>query len=163
MSKLIQITTDEWDEIGDPYLIAIIPFGFNELEENYPVVFDSYENEGLGEARGALVKVGQFKYFLECHPGGPEIATKVAVHVRSIEPNSKVALNNMIQFLGLKRSELVWEAATLGEAEWILTRLDDNGNEIEMRRFQNEVSANWVKIQYETKGHKQSYFVQNAT
>lgn len=47
----------------------------------------------------------------------------------------------------------------LCEPEWILFRIDDNGNQIEMSRFRNHENAERIMKEYEAKGHKQAYFV----
>ncbi len=46
--------------------------------------------------------------------------------------------------------------------EWMLFRIDDNGNETEMERFRDRLSAERVMRAYEAKGHKQAYFVRKA-
>lgn len=42
---------------------------------------------------------------------------------------------------------------------WVLVRLDDNGNEVEMFRFHHERDAIATQRVYEARGHKQAYFV----
>ncbi|NQZ11657.1 MAG: hypothetical protein HRT35_31285 [Algicola sp.] len=55
--------------------------------------------------------------------------------------------------------DLPWSNEYLGPAKWQLTRVDDNDNETEMKRFLNEVSARWVRDDYEERGHKQDYYI----
>ena len=42
---------------------------------------------------------------------------------------------------------------------WLLYRIDDNGNEVAMRRFANRADAEAVMRDYEARGHKQAYLV----
>ncbi|WP_455232037.1 hypothetical protein [Geopseudomonas aromaticivorans] len=42
---------------------------------------------------------------------------------------------------------------------WVLYRLDDNGNEVEMRRFASREVAEAVMRDYDARGHKQAYLV----
>lgn len=46
-----------------------------------------------------------------------------------------------------------------GESVWVLYRIDDNGNELEMRRFPERAGAERTMREYEARGHKQAYLV----
>ncbi|GAB3371695.1 hypothetical protein GCM10027514_05490 [Azotobacter armeniacus] len=46
-----------------------------------------------------------------------------------------------------------------GSGHWILYRIDDNGNEVEMRRFAERAEAEALMREYEQRGHKQAYLV----
>lgn len=50
-------------------------------------------------------------------------------------------------------------AATTHERCWVLYRIDDNGNEVEMRRFASRAAAEAAMREYEARGHKQAYLV----
>lgn len=43
---------------------------------------------------------------------------------------------------------------------WRLMRLDDNGNEFEMARFDDKAEAERVRASFEARGHKQMYYLQ---
>lgn len=45
------------------------------------------------------------------------------------------------------------------ESAWVLYRIDDNGNELEMRRFPERAAAERTMRDYEARGHKQAYLV----
>jgi len=45
---------------------------------------------------------------------------------------------------------------------WVLYRIDDNGNEVEMRRFAERAEAEALMREYERRGHKQAYLVRAA-
>lgn len=42
---------------------------------------------------------------------------------------------------------------------WVLYRIDDNGNEVEMRRFATRDEAEAAMRAFELRGHKQAYLV----
>ncbi|MCM2329865.1 hypothetical protein SAMN05216229_101303 [Geopseudomonas sagittaria] len=42
---------------------------------------------------------------------------------------------------------------------WLLYRIDDNGNEVAMRRFAKRADAEAAMRDYEARGHKQAYLV----
>ena len=44
--------------------------------------------------------------------------------------------------------------------QWRLMRQDDNSNEIEMATFTNHVDAKFAQLEYEKRGHKQIYWVE---
>lgn len=44
-------------------------------------------------------------------------------------------------------------------AVWVLYRIDDNGNELEMHRFSERADAERAMREYESRGHKQAYLV----
>ena len=42
---------------------------------------------------------------------------------------------------------------------WLLYRIDDNGNEVAMRRFASRAAAEAAMRAFEARGHKQAYLV----
>ncbi|WP_349572595.1 hypothetical protein [Azotobacter salinestris] len=46
-----------------------------------------------------------------------------------------------------------------GGGRWLLYRIDDNGNEVEMRRFAERAEAEALMNEYQRRGHKQAYLV----
>ena len=161
LNEIVQIKKEEWGEIADPLCIAVLPLVPSEFEEQFSVVFESKIENGLGEILSAVVHVNEVKYWLESCPQGGGVLPNVQVYILSNEPNSLNALKNIIDTLGIDRSDLKWEQENLGKAHWVLYRVDDNGNEIEMYRFNTKLSAEHVKGVYESRGHKQAYIVSN--
>lgn len=45
---------------------------------------------------------------------------------------------------------------------WILKRLDDNGNEVDVKRFPTREEAEAARGELEARGHKQTYWVEEA-
>ena len=46
-----------------------------------------------------------------------------------------------------------------GPPAWLLYRIDDNGNEVAMRRFASRAAAEAAMRAFEARGHKQAYLV----
>lgn len=55
-------------------------------------------------------------------------------------------------------NSILKETVTMG-VQYILTRLDDNNNEIEMNRFTDKQTALAQKHEFTRRGHKQHYYV----
>jgi hypothetical protein len=159
MRTLRQINKKDWGEIGDPEYLCTLPLYPADLKIHLNIDFFEFDDDGLGLCQSSVLEIDEIKYWLEAHPEGPEIAQYLSVMVRSFEPDSEHALFVLLETIKLKRSDLIWENEGLGPAQWVLTRLDDNGNNFEVQKFLNERSANWVKQKYENRGHKQSYFI----
>jgi hypothetical protein len=109
------------------------------------------------------LQIDNSQYWVSSHPQGPDIAHYMAVEVPSIEINTEVALTKLLSELQISKEELKHCSDDLGPAKWVLYRIDDNANKIEMFRFQNELFANNVRKRYQQKGHKQTYVVTKAT
>ena len=158
-----QIPETEWGEVAAPIDLAVLPLYPDEFAQKYGIHFFEFDDDGLGVALGAFVKIANTPYFLTAHPQGPTEAHYVEVSSRSYERNTAKALEIFLAETGITESELRWRGNNLGEATWILYRMDDYGNEAEMFRFHHEHLAEWVRKRYEAKGHKQVYSLRNIT
>ena len=163
MGNIRQITEKEWDEIAVPEYIALLPLDASEFEEIYGFSPLEYVEDGLGPTKAFILQVEDSKYWLRSHPDAGDLASKLSIEVRSFEPDTEVALVKLLDALQLDKESLVHCQEYLGPAQWILYRIDDNGNEVEMNRFHRELSANGIKSIYEKRGHKQAYFVTKST
>jgi hypothetical protein len=56
-----------------------------------------------------------------------------------------------------------WVLEEIDRPQWVLTRQDDNGFEVEMFRFHKESDAKRVAKKYQDRGHKQLYMVYKIT
>ena len=157
-----QLTVSDWNEMASPFHLCVIPFERKELEEKYRLIFFEYEEEGLGEMCACIVEVKGIHYRLYS-PIFQTPDNHLMVQIRSYEADSRVALDVLMEELEFNSTDLDWVAEALGPARWILTRLDDNDNEIEMFRFLENESARWVQKKYTEKGHKQSYYVKKIS
>jgi len=45
-------------------------------------------------------------------------------------------------------------------AKWALWRQDDNGNKFHIKDFENESEADSKALEFEARGHKQTYWVE---
>ena len=157
-----QVSETQWNEIASPICLAIVPFLPGELTEKLGISFSSTHENGLGECLYAFVEINGVISILKAFPEGPYEAQRVSVWVRSFEVNWEPVFTGLREW-GIEFEDLLFIQKDLKPAQWLLLRLDDNSNEIEMFRFVDEYSAKFVQAQYETKGHKQTYLVrQNA-
>lgn len=139
------------------------------FEKNYSIRFVIKEEEGLGDIYAAFIVVADVHYWLMAPvvdmdyfdqlSEGAKRDINVSVYIKSDEKDSSLALKYLLQALSIPKERLLEINDHLGPALWTLSRLDDNGNHLEMRRFLSKESALSVKRYYEKKGHKQSYFV----
>ena len=163
MNSIVQIDEKDWEEIAASVYIAVLPFSADELEQKYGLKAFEYEDDGLGRVKTCIIQIENTKYWLSSYLDGPDIARFVVVEVQSFEPDTRVALTQLLDALDIHEKSLVHCQDDLGPAKWILYRVDDNGNETEMYRFHQQESAVWVGKKYEKKGHKQLYLVTKAT
>jgi hypothetical protein len=89
--------------------------------------------------------------FYEVHANATELA-HIAFHLG-------VALPAMTVWIDDRDHPI----ADLGPDRFVAMRRDDNGNEIEMRRFTSRCEADAFVRDFETRGHKQGYWVVEAS
>jgi len=130
------------------------------LKDDYEFGIFVYDEDGLRKMEAVVIDIDGTLYWLR-HPEGQD-PIKTIVEVLSYEPNLDIALEKLVSQFSVSKTELPWVAEKLGKAKWSLSKLDGNGNEIEMYRFHDAQRAKLVQEYYEEKGHKQIYFVKNA-
>ena len=157
---MIQVNEKEWNENAYPVYLCVIPFTRKELEKKFGLTFFEYNEEGLGELCACVVKINKILFWLGAPVGNESLYLNALSRCR--EKDSELALKELLNDLDINKNDLEWHNNNLGPARWVLSRLDDNNNEVEMLRFQDKDCANWVKKKYEEKGHKQSYFVKHV-
>ena len=174
-----QISESDWNEICHPMYLCTLNYYPLDIKERYNLEFFEYIEDGLGLLCASIIKIKDTLYWLFANvdeSGETQLiaddprsqmdnreAIKVTVKIRSFERDSKVALDLLCTALSLSEDHLYIKSNNLGSAKWQLTRLDDNGNEIEMYRFLENSCARFIQKQYEKKGHKQSYYVREIT
>lgn len=159
MKTIEQLDEADWDEIAGPEPIAVLPLSPDDLLKSSGIEFVEFDDDGMGLCQRAGIKIDDTIFALFTHPERFEGKACLTVETRSFEKDSEKALSLLLEVLNIQRDELLWEREDLGPTKWALNRIDDNGNEFEMYRFQNEHSANWMRMKYEKRGHKQTYFV----
>ncbi len=162
MKTIEQLDESEWDEIAGPDAIAILPLSPEDLLKSDGIEFVEFDDDGMGLCQRAGIKIDGTIFALFTHPERFKDKAWLTVETRSFEKDSEKALSLLLEALKIQRNELLWEREDLGPAKWVVNRIDDNGNEFEMYRFQNEHSANWIRMKYEKRGHKQTYFVKKV-
>ena len=71
-------------------------------------------------------------------------------------------LFHLLSHLGLSREDWSWwepDPGRDGPPDWQVRRLDDNGNEYEVRRVSSRCEAESIAAELEARGHKQTYWV----
>lgn len=156
-----QITEKEWPETASPYQLCTLRVNLPQLASDFGFKLTSYSEHGLGKLEFCIVRIDDINYLLSSPHAQQGFGT--SVQIQSFEPDSRKALNKLLNELKLSESELLWKTDYLGPAKWALYRLDDNNNEALIEVFLSKSSAKFVAEQYEIKGHKQCYFVRELT
>ena len=159
--RIESLSKFEWKEVAAPFSLCTAKFDallFQEVFDLKPLI---YWEDGLGECTAFLFTIQNSQYWVRSFLEYNDQRLFIYVDVPSIEPDSQIAYDKLVKELNLKDVE--WVNESLGPASWILTRIDDNGNEIEMQRFLNEISAKHIQRKYEERGHKQAYYVREKT
>ena len=139
-----------------------MPCTTHEFEQSWGIQFSEDNEPGLGLCRYAVLRIGGTMYLAMAHPGGPPGAERMALQVVESSDDTRRDLDIALAQLGVAETDLLWVQPYLGSPRWQLWRVDDNGNEFEVARFQSESYAKWIRSKYEAKGHKQFYFVRAA-
>ena len=154
-----RIAEAEWKEVAEPIVLCKLPFTPDEFTQRYDVTFNDSLEDGTGLRRYVLVEISNRKFYLQAYPEAPKDCHQLTACTLSYDPDPTESLRVLASALGLREADLPWVSDQLEKAKWKLTRLDDNGNEIEMYRFMRKSDAEWARRNYEAKGHKQSYFI----
>ncbi|WP_144394243.1 hypothetical protein [Pleionea sediminis] len=161
--QLIQIDSNEWNEISSSVLLCVIQCSVQELEEKYDLNFNEYVEDGLGTCFSCYVKINECFYsFLDCFSKESK-DIGVSVYIRSFESNPESCLNLLYSAMDISSNDLTDVKDNLSKPSWLVYRVDDNGNEIDMQCFLEEHSALAYAKGFELKKHNQSYFVRNIS
>ncbi len=161
-TSLKKVSPEEWSPKRelDQLPLLELPFSIEEVQQKLSITLDRYPVDGLGEFLGAAFKLDT-QYLLI---NGPiEYAgTNAIVEMLGNEPKPKTLLTNLCNVFDLDKDDLPWVTELLSSPAFIVLRLDDNGNEVEMQRFHREGTASYYAQKYEERGHKQTYTVKKA-
>ena len=163
MNKMVQIKESQWNEQAKPVTICVLPYYPSDLSKKYKIVFDEYEDNGLGLCQYAVIEIDSRKFWLRSYPNGSDMARFITAEVLSYDLNPDESCSILCEYLKISSDQLLWRRNDLCPAKWILVRIDDNGNEFEMYRFMEKDSAEWVMKKYDSKGHKQKYLIKEGT
>ena len=153
-----KLRKEDWKEVYIPIPLASLKVPIREFCSIHDLDVFSYDEEGLGRLAATVFDVdGTVVWLCGADLSGSNIDCNF--DVRSYELDTTLALSRICAEFKLPFKEFSWVSNDLGKAKWALSRYDDNGNEIEMFRFHSQLAVNAVKKRYESKGHKQAYFV----
>jgi hypothetical protein len=91
------------------------------------------------------------------------MARHITAEVLSYDLDPGDSCSILCKTFEISSDQLLWRRKDLCSAKWLLVRIDDNGNEFEMYRFMEKISAELAMKKYDSKGHKQKYLIKEAT
>ena len=159
--KIESLNESEWREEANPCALCKVKFDALIFKNKFNLKPLVYIEDGLSECTAFLFKILSSKYWVRSFLEYEDQRPFIYVDVPSTESDSLIAYERLVKTLNLK--DIEWHHEDLGPASWILSRLDDNGNEIEMGRYLEDSSAEFIRRKYEKKGHKQTYYVRKKT
>jgi hypothetical protein len=163
MYKFVQIEESEWKELAEPITICVLPYFPCDLSERFNIEFKEFEDEGLGLCQYAVIEIERRKFWLRSYPNGSEMARHITAEVLSYDLDPGDSCSILCKTFEISSDQLLWRRKDLCSAKWLLVRIDDNGNEFEMYRFMEKISAELAMKKYDSKGHKQKYLIKEAT
>lgn len=158
--KLIEHT--EWQPLIPPIWLFSFPFNADEFEHRSGVRLEENHVDGLGLMRTSIVKLDEYILYLECAAEGPRELSNVSVMVYAHEQDWDRIATLACGELNIEVDELPEVQSEIEPGKWVLSRLDDNDNEVEMFRFPLKEMADNAKRIYTERGHKQSYYVRKS-
>ena len=160
---LVQLSEKEWKLICEPVWICSLPLQASELTGRFGLEFKSVLEDGLGIVQCAFASIAGKPILLKAYIDGLPEAQFVSVWILGQETAWEEIILNLCAVFGLKRDGLPFVQTELKPGSWVLSRLDDNGNQVEMFRFPDKFRAEQCQQEYEKRGHKQAYFVRMAS
>jgi len=162
---MIQIDNKQWLQNEDfaPLALLCLPFSVEHVERAINVHFEECSEDGLGTCYYCFLRHDTFELLLKGYLSKQHIDPGVVVEMHSTEKEPLAILNFICDILNIDRNELPWITEHLSSPRFVLYRIDDNANEVEMKRFHEESMARAVANVYQKRGHKQLYLVREET
>jgi hypothetical protein len=162
MPQLLQIPNENWRADG-AIALCTLPFLPKAVSELTGVQFQRTIDQ-LGYVDVATVSLDGDVLWFEGRPEGFVSGESVFVTVsaRGDVRDLDRALQNILCSVSLADNQLLWKQPDMSRREWILFRLDDNGNRFVMSYFRDKGFAERLAALYESKGHKQTYYVSHT-
>jgi len=133
--KLEQLNPSEWKLICETVWLCSLPFCDKDISAATGIQFNEYLEDGLGRVRNAICKLNGRQLLLQTCIDGLDEVKRINVHVHGHETEWERIKLELCVVLGIEISELPLVQNELQPGRWRLTRLDDNGNNVEMYRF----------------------------
>jgi len=158
-----EISEKDWREklvvnIIEP--ISQLPLLITDVERFLGIKFKRYWEDGLGEFAGIAIAIDDFDLVIK---GPLDKEMGASIYVRGNEPQPKLLLQHVCKVLNIEYRNLKWISDIVDGERFVVSRLDDNSNEIDMDVFLTERGAKSYAKEYESRGHKQIYSVRKAT
>jgi hypothetical protein len=144
-----QASDSEWNERAYSFWLCQLPLLPEDIHARWGIEFEDYIEDGLGPHKGALVVADGVACALTAPTGGPLEISSVTVQVQSHEPDTRVCLAAVLAAFGPDRASLLWENEFVGPARWAVIRIEADEREIEIGRYQMDVSALSVARNFE--------------
>lgn len=162
-AKIINIEKWTKSEEASPLKLAELPLSVEEIEACIGQCFEEYTEHGLGNCYRAFIAIDGKEVFMRGVASKNNKEPGVIAQVHSHEEDPGLVLTYVCELLNITGKDMRWVTEFLSEPKFVLYRIDDNANEIEMKRFHLESSAKWAAEKYSKGGHKQLYLVRRAT
>jgi hypothetical protein len=157
------ITNEDWlrSEMGYPIFLCQTPFSVANIEDAIGISFEELEEDGLGTVFYCFLSIDKKQVMMKGFDHRHRTDDfSVCAYVHCTEPSPKHAIELITNLLTIETRDLLEIGEYLEPPKYSLSRLDDNNNEIEIARFHQKYLAEYVRKNYEDKGHKQDYYVQ---
>jgi len=159
--KTVPVPDTGWDAKYDYVPLCTLPVGPQYLADEFGIHF-SEDRNNLGTVIHAFVKLGPKQISLAAYPDGPPEARLVHVGVPGDEREPQAVLALAGRAFDIADADLRWKSPLLEAGRWILCRIDDDGNEIEVDRFLVRCIADNVAAGLEATEPGQTYLVKAA-
>jgi hypothetical protein len=160
---LVQLSPSEWTANGSEVPLCQLPLSVADVEDRFPVKFSPQERQ-LPHYSHAVVAADGVVYLLagarDAFAGPPHSYVSVAARGDVHDPEPLV--DQICTRFSVHRDQLPWLSSELAPRNWLLFRLDDNGNQVPMWYFKDQGTAEGCARFYESRGHKQHYYVRCA-
>ena len=163
--KFDTISNEIWlkSEMASPHFLCQLPFSVTEIEDKTGIEFEELIEDGLGTVFYAYISFDSHQVLLK---GFSDRHIKedfaVCAYMHSSERTPDELLRKVMVTLGIDESRLLELGEYMDCPKYVLSRLDDNNNEIEINRFHDRKIAEYLRKKYEDRGHKQDYYVQEV-
>lgn len=153
-------------EMGNPIFLCQTPFSVANIEEILGILFkEGKEGKkgGLGTDFYSFISIDDKQIMFKGYDDrNRKEDLSVCAYMHCTEPSPRQLIELLTKSLSIDECELLEFGGYLESPKYVLSRLDDNRNELEIARFHNVCLAEHLKKCYEDKGHKQDYYVQEV-
>ena len=154
-----QLDPTAWNGPVSPVWICTLPVEPVEFSERTGIGFAEETEDGLGTVLEALCEIDGHQVIFQAYPDGPGDLGCVQLSVNADDLGWARARDAVCRELGLEIRDLPLHQPGAFGPPWTLVRVDDDGNEIEMRDYLVRGRAEEARWIHERRGHGQACFV----